>query len=168
MVMAATDRLIEEAAIRLGELAVQKGMMVATAESCTAGGISYAITEVAGSSAWFDRGFVTYTNESKQALLGVNETTLKAHGAVSLEVVAEMTAGALNRSDATISVAVSGIAGPGGAVVGKPVGTVCFSWQVRGAQPEVSLQHFSGDRHAVRQQTILFALNGLLERLQKR
>ena len=159
---------IERVARRLGDAALAKGVMIATAESCTAGGIAYAITEVPGSSAWFDRGFVTYTNASKEALLGVKPETLTANGAVSLAVVEEMTQGALAHSDAQLAVAVSGIAGPGGAVAGKPVGTVCLAWQWRGEDAQSHYEYFSGDRKAVREQTILFALNGLLERLLKR
>ncbi|MBO7174081.1 MAG: CinA family protein [Burkholderiaceae bacterium] len=159
---------IESVAKRLGEAALRKQVVMATAESCTAGGIAYAMTEVAGSSAWFDRGFVTYTNASKEALLGVKSATLMAHGAVSLPVVEEMTAGALEQSDATLAVAVSGIAGPGGAVPGKPVGTVCMAWQWRGEAAQSRCEYFSGDRKAVREQTILYALNGLLERILMR
>lgn len=159
---------IELLARRLGDAALAKGVMIATAESCTAGGIAYAITEVPGSSAWFDRGFVTYTNASKEALLGVKPETLTANGAVSLAVVEEMTQGALAHSEAQLAVAVSGIAGPGGAVAGKPVGTVCLAWQWCGEDAQSHREYFSGDRKAVREQTILFALNGLLERLLKR
>lgn len=159
---------IERVARRLGEAALAKRVMIATAESCTAGGIAYAITEVPGSSAWFDRGFVTYTNASKEVLLGVKPETLTANGAVSLAVVEEMTQGALAHSDAQLAVAVSGIAGPGGAVAGKPVGTVCLAWQWHGEDAQSHCECFSGDRKAVREQTILFALNGLLERLLKR
>ena len=159
---------IETLARRLGELAQEKGVMITTAESCTAGGIAYAITEVPGSSAWFDRGFVTYTNASKMDLLGVQETTLAENGAVSLPVVQEMTQGALAASEAQLAVAVSGLAGPGGAVPGKPVGTVCLAWQWRGEAAQSHCEYFSGDRKAVREQTILYALNGLLERLLKR
>ena len=159
---------IELLARRLGDAALAKGVMIATAESCTAGGIAYAITEVPGSSAWFDRGFVTYTNASKEALLGVKPETLTANGAVSLAVVEEMTQGALAHSEAQLAVAVSGIAGPGGAAVGKPVGTVCLAWQWCGEDAQSHCECFSGDRKAVREQTILFALNGLLERLLKR
>ena len=159
---------IETLARRLGQVAQEKGVMITTAESCTAGGIAYAITEVPGSSAWFDRGFVTYTNASKKDLLGVQEATLADNGAVSLPVVQEMTQGALRASDAQLAVAVSGIAGPGGAVPGKPVGTVCLAWQWRDEVAQSHCEYFSGDRKAVREQTILYALNGLLERLLKR
>lgn len=158
----------ESTAVRIGEVASEKAVVIATAESCTAGGIAYAITEVPGSSAWFDRGFVTYTNVSKEALLGVKAETLQAYGAVSLPVVEAMTQGALDRSEADLAVAVSGIAGPSGAVPGKPVGTVCLAWQWRGQSAQSQTQYFNGDRKAVREQTILYALNGLLERILKR
>ena len=161
-------KAIESASRRLGEIAKTQGIVIVTAESCTGGGIAHAMTAVPGSSAWFDSGFVTYSNAAKRRMLNVNEETLDTYGAVSLPVVAEMTAGVLSQSQADWAVAVSGIAGPGGAVPGKPVGTVCFSWQTRGEAAEVSVQHFVGDRQAVRDQTILHALNGLLERLLKR
>lgn len=159
---------IEALARRLGEAAVAAGAVVTTAESCTAGGIAYAITEVAGSSQWFDRGFVTYTNTSKTELLGVHEALLERHGAVSSEVVAAMCEGALARSEASIAVSVSGIAGPGGAVEGKPVGTVCLSWQCRGEAPQTERCLFLGSRRDVREQTIIRALSGLLERISLR
>ena len=112
---------------KLGELALEQKAVIATAESCTAGGIACAITQIPGSSEWFDRGFVTYSNQSKEDLLGVDHETLLSHGAVSAETVSEMVQGALARSAATMAVAVSGIAGPGGAVPGKPVGTLALA-----------------------------------------
>ncbi len=149
----------------LGQRAMQKGLTLTTAESCTAGGISYYITEVAGSSRWFDRGFVTYTNQAKTEMLGVTPATLAAYGAVSEETVREMALGALDKSNAHIAVAVSGIAGPGGAVPGKPLGTVCFGFARRGARETMVVtdtQYFSGDRNAVRLATIRHAVQGLI------
>ncbi|MDO4937802.1 MAG: CinA family protein [Sutterellaceae bacterium] len=151
--------------VELGQRAMQKGVTMATAESCTAGGISYCITEVPGSSRWFDRGFVTYTNQAKTEMLGVTQATLSAYGAVSEETVREMAMGALEKSGAHIAVAVSGIAGPGGAVPGKPLGTVCFGFARRGAHGPVvftDTQYFSGDRKAVRLATIRQAIQGLI------
>jgi nicotinamide-nucleotide amidase len=147
----------------LGAALVRRGWYVACAESCTGGGIAAALTEVAGSSAWFDRGFVTYSNQAKREMLGVSAQTLGHHGAVSRETVLEMARGALGHSSARLAVAVSGIAGPGGGGPDKPVGTVWIAW----AGPEGAQalhHHFPGDRKAVREAAIDAALQGLLER----
>ena len=154
------DRELQELAKVLGEVALEKNALLATAESCTAGGISFTITDIAGSR------FVTYSNESKMALLGVNEQTLKVHGAVSEECASEMVLGAIKHSNANLAVAVTGIAGPGGAVPGKPVGTVYLAWCERGSAPTVVREVFDGDRQAVRKATIRRALLGLLKYLQ--
>jgi nicotinamide-nucleotide amidase len=119
-------------ATQVGALLKSHGLMLATAESCTGGGVAQAITEVAGSSAWFERGFVTYSNLSKQQMMGVREATLKQHGAVSEMTVREMVAGALQHSAAQVALAVSGVAGPGGGTAEKPVGTVWFAWVIIG------------------------------------
>jgi nicotinamide-nucleotide amidase len=148
---------------QLGEALLDKGWMLACAESCTGGGIAATITEVAGSSQWFDRGFVTYSNQAKQDMLGVAQATLGNHGAVSEQTVREMVTGALSRSGAQVSVAVSGIAGPGGGSDEKPVGTVCLAWQVEGHEPIVCTENFSGDRASIREQTVVSALQGLLD-----
>lgn len=142
---------------------LEKGWMLATAESCTGGGIAAACTDLAGSSQWFERGFVTYSNEAKQEMLGVAGETLAAYGAVSEAVVAEMAQGALTHSRAQVAVAVSGIAGPSGGSPDKPVGMVCFAWLVSGAKPMLHTEHFNGDRAAVRAQTIERALQGVLD-----
>ena len=139
-----------------------QGLRLAVAESCTGGWLAKVLTDLPGSSAWFDRGYVTYSNSAKQAMLGVREQTLIDHGAVSLETVAEMSQGVLDHSEADLSLAVSGIAGPGGGSDEKPVGTVCFAWQRRDQAPQVSREHFEGDREAVRQQSVVY----LLERLK--
>lgn len=158
---------IEALAHALGVAARRKGAVAATAESCTAGGIAAAVTEVAGSSAWMDRGFVTYTNRAKVEMLGVVESTLEKFGAVSEPTVEEMARGALERSCANIAAAVSGIAGPSGAVPGKPVGTVCFGFARRSSAGDILVRthtmHFEGERHAVRRQTVRHALAGLIE-----
>ena len=150
----------------VGELATQlkrRGWWLACAESCTGGGIAAALTDVAGSSAWFDRGFVTYSNEAKVEMLGVSAGTLERFGAVSRETVTEMAAGALEFSRAQLGVAVSGVAGPGGGTPGRPVGTVWLAWA--GEQGiETRREVFPGDRLAVRAATIDCALTGLLER----
>lgn len=150
-----------ELALELGRLASQSGMTVATAESCTAGGVAFEMTAVPGSSQWFDRGFVTYTNDAKKEMLGVEDQTLEKFGAVSCECAGAMAQGALQHSTAQAAVSVTGIAGPGGEVPGKPVGTVCFGVAIRSGD-EISIEtrrmQFSGNRDAVRRQSIDFAL----------
>ena len=124
---------------QLAHRLVERGVMLVAAESCTGGWLAKACTDLPGSSAWFERGFVTYTNEAKQEMLGVTAETLQAHGAVSEPTVAEMAAGALAHSRAQISVSISGIAGPGGGSEEKPVGTVCFGWALEGSEPVQSV-----------------------------
>lgn len=137
------------------------GGMLATAESCTGGWIAKTCTDIAGSSEWFESAVVTYSNRAKQALLGVSAATLEAHGAVSRECALEMVAGALARFEATVAVAVTGVAGPTGGSVGKPVGTVWVAWQRRGDAAEATVFHFHGDRDAVRRRTVAAALDGV-------
>lgn len=151
--------LVEAVSVAL----LERGWMLTTAESCTGGGIAAACTDLAGSSQWFERGFVSYSNEAKQDMLGVRPETLAEHGAVSQAVVAEMVQGALANSRAQLAVAVSGIAGPSGGTPDKPVGTVCFAWMVSGGAPMVRTEHFNGERAAVRTQTIECALQGVLD-----
>ncbi|MFZ4702438.1 MAG: CinA family protein [Candidatus Methylumidiphilus sp.] len=155
------DRLYQLAEV-LGSILLRHGHKLAVAESCTGGWICQAITDVAGSSAWFDRGFVTYTNEAKQDLLDVPKSILDSHGAVSAATVKAMTDGALRHSPADCALAVSGIAGPGGATLGKPVGTVWFAWQQREGKFSCLQQLFDGDRRSVRRQAVATALQGLL------
>lgn len=159
------DDLITLAAT-VGQRLKARGLMLATAESCTGGGVAQTITEIAGSSAWFDCGFVTYSNASKMSLLGVPGSTLEQHGAVSAETAAAMCEGALRNSKATVSLSTTGIAGPDGSVPGKPVGTVFFGWAL-GDAVRVERMQFSGDRHAVRTQTVEHALRGLLTLLDE-
>ncbi|MBO0611747.1 nicotinamide-nucleotide amidase [Thiothrix fructosivorans] len=142
-----------------------KGWMLATAESCTGGWIAKLCTDLAGSSVWFERGFVTYSNAAKQDMLGVQATTLAQYGAVSESVTAEMAAGALQHSRAQVAVSVSGIAGPGGGTATKPVGTVCFGWAVQGGEVRTATRTFEGDREAVRYQAVQYALSGVLQAL---
>lgn len=149
-------------ALRLGEEAQAKGLKVATAESCTAGGIAFAITSAPGSSAWFEAGFVTYSNAMKVRLLGVSPLTLREHGAVSLETAGEMAQGALRVSGADIAVAVSGIAGPGGGSEDKPVGTVAFGFALAGGDCMTTMERFTGGRQAVRTASICHALERLI------
>ncbi len=152
---------IPELAADVGRALHDKALLLATAESCTGGGVAEAITGVAGSSGWFDCGFVTYSNTAKSALLDVPAELIGVHGAVSEEVAAAMAQGALANSAAHVSVSTTGIAGPGGAVPGKPVGTVCFGWS-KGGATRTETQFFTGDRAAVRAQSVAHALAGLL------
>lgn len=147
---------------QVGQTLAQRNWVAVTAESCTGGGVSTAITDIAGSSAWFDRAFVTYSNEAKQEMLGVSAETLDRFGAVSEQVVAEMATGALAHSHGDIAVAISGIAGPGGGSEEKPVGTVCFGWADQTGKLKVETCLFDGDRQAVRQQAVEKALSGLI------
>lgn len=152
---------ISALAKQLGQLLQQQSKQVTTAESCTGGGIAEAITRIAGSSAWFEAGYVTYSNQQKTKMLQVPEEMLAKHGAVSLPVVEAMAQGAQQASGAYYAVAVSGIAGPDGGSIEKPVGTVCFAWVV-GQQTYSETQRFTGDRAAVRQQAVQKALLGLI------
>jgi nicotinamide-nucleotide amidase len=145
----------------LGAVLWREGLTLATAESCTGGGIAEALTSVPGSSAWFDRGYVTYSNLSKVEMLGVSEALLDRHGAVSEAVALAMVSGALSRSAATLAVAVTGIAGPGGGTSEKPVGTVWLAFQRCGQAPVARCCHFKGGRDKVRSATILEALKGV-------
>jgi len=161
---------IDGAAIAVVEGLIKAQKVVATAESCTGGWISKAITDVDGSSQCFGYGLVTYSNGAKESLLGVDPAKLNEHGAVSEAVVREMAAGVLAMSDSDYAVAVSGIAGPTGGSKEKPVGTVWFGWATRTQDKikvEADRQHFSGDREDVRAQTVMAALLGIRERLRK-
>ena len=148
----------------LADLMLKKGWLLATAESCTGGMISAACTDLAGSSAWFERGFVTYSNAAKTELLGVDAALIAAHGAVSEEVARAMAAGAIARSRAQVAVAVTGVAGPSGGSRAKPVGTVWFGFMLDG-QLSSEVQHFDGDRAAVRLATVQHALKRLVQLL---
>lgn len=145
---------------------LQRGLRMATAESCTGGWIAQQATTLAGSSEWFECGFVTYSNEAKQSMLGVASQTLEQHGAVSEEVVLEMVRGAVQQSRAEVAVAVSGVAGPDGGTEEKPVGMVWIGWKIGDQKPVASCFYFQGDREAVRWQTVLEAWRGLLQGLQ--
>ncbi len=147
---------------RVGAVLSERGEILAAAESCTGGWIAQTVTAKAGSSAWFDRGYVTYSNDAKRDMLGVSAETLNAHGAVSESVVREMAAGAL-KGAATVAVAVSGIAGPGGATDGKPVGEVCLGWAHRDGTIRSESRHYEGDRAAVREQAVTDALKGVID-----
>jgi len=161
-----TDRDLARLSLRVGRHLLESGVTLATAESCTGGLVAKAVTDVAGSSQWFAEGWVTYSNDAKHLRLGVPVSLLKRQGAVSEATVAAMAKGALLRSRAGIAVAVSGIAGPGGAVDGKPVGTVWFAWAARagrGVRVATLRKRFRGDRAAVRLSAALCALQGVLK-----
>ena len=154
-------------AAQVGGLLKAHGLMLATAESCTGGGVAHAITGIAGSSAWFERGFIAYSNQAKQQMLGVNEATLNQHGAVSEAVVREMATGAIQHSHAQVALAVSGIAGPGGGTPDKPVGTVWFAWCIKGRMCVARMHHFAGNRAEVQAQSVRTALQGVVDLLNQ-
>lgn len=156
---------IEKLSHELGLLLSQKGLLIAIAESCTGGGLCQAITATSESSTWFDRGFITYSNQSKIDLLNVNPKTLEKYGAVSAETAAEMAEGALKNSKADITASITGIAGPSGGSPEKPVGTVWFGLAQKNKKTNVMLQHFAGDRHQIQTSAIHFALQSLLTQI---
>ena len=158
---ASTDIQLEQRARSVAELLLARGQTMVTAESCTGGWIAKVLTDVAGSSAWFECGVVAYSYEAKEALLGVRPQTLERTGAVSQETVIEMVSGALARYGAGVAVAVTGVAGPSGGTPDKPVGTVWIAWKRRGGYARAELFHFDGDRDAVRRQTVRAALDGV-------
>ena len=150
---------------QVGEALKARGMMLATAESCTGGGIAQAVTRVSGSSGWFERGFVTYSNDAKEEMLGVSPDTLEHHGAVSEATVQEMAQGALQYSRAQAALSVSGVAGPTGGTPEKPVGTVWFAWATNDTM-QTACHHLSGDRDAIREKSVQISLEGLLKLLR--
>ena len=170
--MTETSQTIERLANRLGSALRAQHLLLATAESCTAGGVAYAVTLVPGSSGWYDRGFITYSNEAKMQMLGVSSAYLRDFGAVSEPVARAMALGALSHG-AHVSLAVTGIAGPDGGSPDKAVGTVCFAWAIRrdaSNAPWVKTRtlHIGGDRNAVRTQSIIVALETLIGLLEQR
>ncbi|WP_114239403.1 CinA family protein [Dyella sp. C9] len=160
-----TDAELRVLAEQVAQSVQQQRMMMVTAESCSGGWIAKTLTDLPGSSGWFDAGVVTYSYEAKEALLGVNPATLQRTGAVSEETALEMVSGALARFGAGVAVAVTGIAGPSGGTPDKPVGTVWVGWKRRGGYARAQLFHFDGDREAVRRQTVAAALRGVLQTL---
>jgi len=157
----AVDGELSEAGDQLAEVLLKHKVSMATAESCTGGWVAKILTDRAGSSAYLLAGIVTYSNDAKKELLGVTETSLEAHGAVSEPVVREMVAGALATTKANVAVAISGVAGPGGGSDDKPVGTVWFAWGRSRADTVAVAEHFSGNRDSVRRKAVLFALQGV-------
>jgi nicotinamide-nucleotide amidase len=162
-----SDRALYDLAEKAGRALERHGLMLAAAESCTGGWIAEAITAVPGSSGWFDRGFVTYTNTAKREMLNVKAETLEKHGAVSEAVVLEMASGALRASHAQVAVAVSGVAGPTGGTPQKPVGTVCFAWATTSLPARAETRRFPGDREAVRRDSVVHALSVLVDIIEK-
>lgn len=156
------QQALEDLAAQLGQLLAANGQRLVTAESCTGGWVAQCVTAIAGSSSWFDRGFVTYSNEAKSELLGVDAEVLNRHGAVSEACAIAMAEGALRRSRADWALSISGIAGPDGGLPDKPVGTVCFAWVSRDGEREVQTCRFDGDRAAVRAGAVEYALRGVL------
>lgn len=156
------DSVLLSLAAELGAAMQRRCWTLALAESCTGGGAAAAVTEIAGSSRWFDRGFVTYSNAAKIEMLDVAQAILDAHGAVSEATVQAMARGALRHSNADIAAAISGIAGPDGGTPEKPVGTVCFAWALKSGGVSSVTRHFSGNRAEVRQLSVMTALQGLL------
>lgn len=156
---------MNELARKIADALTARGALLATAESCTGGWAAQALTAIAGSSSWYERGFVTYSNAAKEEMLGVRRQTLERHGAVSEETAREMALGALSHSRAALALAITGIAGPSGGTREKPVGTVCFAWAAKGGAPRSETRYFAGDREAVRRESVERALAGVLELL---
>ena len=153
---------LTQLATRVGALLTERNLLLATAESCTGGGVAQAVTEISGSSCWFECGFITYSNSSKSELLNISPALIAQHGSVSEEIAAAMAEGALANCEAHVAISTTGIAGPLGAVPGKPVGTICFAWSMNGKTNTERLL-FQGDRQSVRAQSVTHALKGLLQ-----
>ena len=153
---------LETLAFRVGERLRERGALLVTAESCTGGWVAQAVTAIAGSSEWFERGFVVYSNAAKEQMLGVSRETLQRHGAVSEQTAQELARGALERSPGTVSLSITGVAGPGGGSAEKPVGLVWFAWATKNEVRSES-RRFAGDRESVRRQSVVRALEGVLE-----
>jgi len=151
---------------KVGAALKERGLMLVTAESCTGGWVAMELTAIAGSSHWFERGYVTYSNAAKREELGVSEQTLRRHGAVSEETAREMAAGALQRGRGQVALAITGVAGPAGGSRDKPVGTVCFAW-AHGGKISSETRRYDGDRESVRRQSVRHALHGVLQLLGK-
>lgn len=160
-----TIDILPSLAIALGQKLAEAKLTLVSAESCTGGMIAAAITDIAGSSGWFERGYVTYSNEAKNTAIGVPNALIEAHGAVSEAVAAAMAKGALAASLANVSLAVTGIAGPGGGSVQKPVGTVCFAWYRADREVVTETCHFDGDRAAVRRRAAAHAMQGIVRHM---
>ena len=166
IINAISDQTLHHLARQVGVELTRQGLMLASAESCTGGWLGQVITSIPGSSAWYESGFITYTASSKQEMLGISTDTLKKYGAVSEQTAREMAHGAVTRSSAQVAASITGIAGPGGGTTKKPVGMVCFAWVMKDNHMQSETRHFSGDREAVRQQSVAVALQGLIALLR--
>jgi len=162
-----TDQKLFLLANELGDLLMQRGIMLVSAESCTGGWIGQTITAIAGSSRWYERGFITYSNLSKQEMLGVDEHLLNKFGAVSEQIASEMASGAISHSRAQLSIAVTGIAGPGGATEGKLVGMICHGWAIKDGSAQSAVCMLKGDRESIRRQAVAIALQGAIDLLHE-
>ena len=162
-----SNQVLERLSVEVGIRLKKRRWMLATAESCTGGWVAEAVTAIAGSSEWFERGFVTYSNAAKHEMLGVATELIERHGAVSEEVARAMAVGALRHSRAQIALSITGVAGPSGGSVDKPVGLVCFGWATGNLTQVVETKRFSGDREAVRRAAVQHALQGVLAELEK-
>jgi len=165
--MAMHESSLQEIAQKTINLLLENNYQLVTVESCTGGWVGKTITDLSGSSAAFTGSFVTYSNEAKQQMVGVQLNTLEAHGAVSEEVAAEIASGAIQKTDAQVAVSITGVAGPSGGTEAKPVGMVCFGWVIKDHKPETTVCYFDGDRDEVRKQAVAFALQGIVLRLAK-
>lgn len=161
----ACGEVLERLARETGEVLVQQKLMLVTAESCTGGWLGQVITAVPGSSSWYERGFITYSNIAKHEMLGVHNVILEQYGAVSERTVREMMLGALARSHAQVAVSISGIAGPDGGLPEKPVGTVCFAWGLKDGLMHSEAHYFGGNREDVRRRSVIVALQGIINLL---
>lgn len=161
-----TDAELTALAVDVGEALARAGVMLATAESCTGGWVGRVLTSVSGSSKWYERGFITYSEDAKQELLGVPTQTLRQHGAVSEPTVRAMAEGALAHSRAQVALAITGIAGPTGGTEQKPVGTVWFAWAAKDRATRALHRQLSGDREAIRRQSVAIALSEMLQLLR--
>lgn len=159
------DQKLEQLTKELGVILIQRGLMLVTAESCTGGWIGQTVTSIPGSSKWYERGFITYSNNSKSEVLGVRHRSLEEFGAVSEQIAAEMAAGAISSSHAQLSIAVTGIAGPGGATEDKPVGMICHSWAIKNGLARTAVCFLEGDRESIRKQAVAIALQGAIDLL---
>ncbi len=165
--MIVDDSMLSSYAQQVGTLLVSKGLRLVSAESCTGGWVGQSITAVAGSSGWYECGFITYSNQAKHRMLGVQATTLLKYGAVSEQTAREMVTGALKMSTAQVAVSVTGIAGPAGGSKEKPVGMVCFAWELKQNTMHSTTHFFSGDREAIRRQAVATALLGVIDLFQE-
>jgi len=163
--MSEFETKIDHLLVRISVLLIERDWRMATAESCTGGWIAKCCTDVAGSSVWFDRAYIAYSYRAKEQMLGVSHDDLLKYGAVSEEIAARMATGAKKHSNAAVTVSATGIAGPGGGMPGKPVGLVHFGWCIDARPVECDAEIFRGDRHSVRQQTVVHALEGIISRL---